>query len=73
MDTLPVGAVARVITYTHQDPFTERLREIGLVPGTVFRLLRKAPFNGPVEIQYRTSRVVVRPHELAHMRIERIA
>lgn len=73
MNELPIGSTARIITYTQQDSFTERLREFGLIPGTVIRLLRKAPFNGPVEIQYRNSRIVLRPNELAHLRLERIA
>lgn len=73
MNELPIGSTARIITYTQQDSLTERLREFGLIPGTVIRLLRKAPFNGPVEIQYRNSRIVLRPNELAHLRLERIA
>lgn len=73
MNTIPVGSTARIVTYTQNDSFTERLREFGLIPGTVIRLLRKAPFNGPIEIQYRSSRIVLRPSEIAHMRLERIA
>ena len=73
MNEIPVGSSARIITYTQNDSFTERLREFGLIPGTIIRLLRKAPFNGPVEIQYRSSRLVLRPDEVAHMRLERIA
>ncbi|MCU0427098.1 MAG: ferrous iron transport protein A [Candidatus Kapabacteria bacterium] len=73
MNDLPVGSTARIVNYTQQDSFTERLREFGLIPGTVIRMLRKAPFNGPVEIQYRNSRIVLRPGEVAHLQLERIA
>jgi ferrous iron transport protein A len=73
MNEIPVGSKARIVTYTQHDSFTERLREFGLIPGTIIRLLRKAPFNGPVEIQYRNSRIVLRPSEVTHMLLERIA
>jgi ferrous iron transport protein A len=73
MHEIPVGATARIVTYTQHDTFTERLREFGLIPGTLIRLLRRAPFNGPVEIQCRTSRLVLRPDEVRHMRLELVA
>lgn len=73
MSEFPIGAMARILNYTHHDSFTERLREFGLIPGTLIRLLRKAPFHGPVEIQYRNSRIVLRPEEIAHMKLERIS
>ncbi|MBD1208176.1 MAG: ferrous iron transport protein A [Ignavibacteria bacterium] len=73
MNEIPVGSKARIVNYTQHDSFTERLREFGLTPGTIIRLLRKAPFNGPVEIQFRSSRIVLRPNEVTHMLLERIA
>lgn len=72
MNEFPVGAMARILHYTHHDSFTERLREFGLIPGTLVRLLRRAPFNGPIEIQYRHSRIVLRPEEISHMKLERV-
>ncbi len=72
MSEYPIGATARILHYTHNDAFTERLREFGLIPGTLIRLLRKAPFKGPIEIQYRHSRIVLRPEEIRHMQLERV-
>jgi ferrous iron transport protein A len=72
MHELSVGSSAKIIGYTLHNDFTERLREFGLVEGTVVRLLRRAPMNGPVEIQYGHSQIVLRPSELSHLRIERV-
>ena len=72
MHELPVGSAARIIAYTAHTAFTERLREFGLIPGTIIKVLRRAPFNGPMEIQYRSSRIVVRPEETGSIRFERI-
>jgi len=37
------------------------LQELGLVVGTKFTVIRKAPFGGPIEIQYSYTRLAIRP------------
>ena len=37
---------------------TKRLADMGVIPGTKIKILRKAPF-GPVEIEVRGSRLVL--------------
>ncbi len=37
-----------------------RLFEMGLVPGTVVRVTRRAPFGGPLEVAVRGTRLVLR-------------
>jgi ferrous iron transport protein A len=70
MNELPTGSQAMILGYTRHDGFTERLRELGLIAGTTFRLLRRAPLGGPVELQYGHTRVVLRPDELTHLQID---
>jgi Fe2+ transport system protein FeoA len=72
MNELPVGGCATITGYALHNDFTERLREFGLIEGTVIRLLRRAPFGGPVEIQYGHTQIVLRPNELGHLRVQRI-
>lgn len=56
-----------VITgYKAQNALVERLRELGLVVGTMITIMRKAPFNGPVELQFGRSRLVIRPTDIQH-------
>ena len=38
---------------------TKRLADLGLTSGTEIKVLRKAPFFGPVEIEVRGSRLVI--------------
>lgn len=73
MENLPVGCNAQIIGYAAHNSFTERLREFGLVEGTTFRILRKAPLNGPIEVQYGHTQIVLRPDELEQIRIKRVA
>ena len=39
--------------------FKKRLEELGLTPGTKVKLVRSAPFNGPLEVHVRRSRLAL--------------
>ena len=38
---------------------TKRLADLGLTPGTKIKVLRKAPFCGPIEIEARGSKLIL--------------
>ena len=38
---------------------TKRLADLGLIPNTLIKILREAPFWGPVEIEVRGSKIVL--------------
>lgn len=73
MNAVPVGVTATVKGYMVHNPFTERLRELGLTVGTRFTITRRAPFNGPVEVRYGCSRLVLRADEAALIDVEHAA
>ena len=39
--------------------FEKRLEDMGLTPGTEVTVVRSAPFNGPLEIRVRDSRLAI--------------
>ena len=61
-------AVIQDIPVGHDENIT-RLRELGLVPGTKIRLVRRAPFGDPIEISVRGSRLAMRRSEARHIRV----
>ena len=67
---LSVGASALIedIPAGHDENIT-RLRELGLVPGTKIRLVRRAPFGDPIEVAVRGSRLAMRQSEAKHIRV----
>lgn len=69
---LPVGAQARIVEYASHNTFTERLREMGLIPGTTFTFIRQAPLGGPMEIQFGQSRLALRPTAGAEIFVEHL-
>ena len=69
---LPTGSVARIVSYSHENAFTQRLSEMGLVPGTTFTFVRRAPLHGPIEISFGQSRIAMRPASSVEICVERI-
>ncbi len=39
--------------------FKKRLMDMGLTPGTMITVMRSAPFNGPLEVSVRGSRLAL--------------
>jgi len=39
--------------------FTKRLSDLGLTPGTKVTVVKSAPFNGPLEVYVRGSRLAI--------------
>lgn len=62
------GGVIRDIAAGHDEHIT-RLRELGLVPGTKIRVVRRAPQGDPIEISVRGSRLAMRRSEARHIHV----
>ncbi len=60
---LSVGSRASVTSFGEMNEFTERLQELGLIPGTEIMLVRRAPFSGPMEVAFGTMRLALRPDD----------
>ncbi len=48
---LNINEVAIIEKYNLAEFGSIRLQEMGLIPGNIIRLVKKAPFNGPIEIK----------------------
>lgn len=56
---LQEGNTAGVVAILGGKSSSKRLADLGLTPGTKIKILRKAPYSGPIEIQFRHSRLVI--------------
>jgi ferrous iron transport protein A len=81
LDALPPGSTA-VVEGVGGGPggasaIEQRLRDLGLVPGTTVRVLRRAPLGDPTEYELRGYRLCLRRTEAARVRVrdaaERVA
>ena len=47
-----------------------RLMELGLVPGTILRVVRRAPLGDPLEVEVNGARLALRAVEAAALTVE---
>ncbi len=62
--SLPVGRAARLAEPPAGREIPSRLADLGFTPGTSLRLVRRAPFGDPVEIEIRGYRICLRLEQL---------
>ncbi|MBM3987703.1 MAG: ferrous iron transport protein A [Planctomycetes bacterium] len=60
LDLLSPGTRARLVSIGGERAFRCRLMELGLLPGTALRLVRKADIGGVLELEVRGCRLTVR-------------
>jgi Fe2+ transport system protein FeoA len=70
---LPLGARARLSRLGGDGPFRQRLMEMGFLPGTSVRVVRRIAVGGLVELEVRGGHVSLRDSEAEALRFERDA
>ncbi len=70
LDTLPLGARARIVEVEGDDSVSMRLLEMGLTEGEEIELLGVAPLGDPLEFSVRGYRISLRAVEARRLRIE---
>ena len=70
LDTLSAGSTARIVALGGERAFRCRLMELGLLPGTVLRLIRRQDIGGVLELEVRGCRLSVRRREANEMIVE---
>lgn len=71
MSDLKPGDKAVVTEVKAQGEIAQRLIDMGLVKGTSFKVLRKAPLGDPLEIQLRGFLLALRIREAEYIFVER--
>lgn len=69
LDQLEEGAVATLVKVDGMPALRRRLMELGLLPGTSLRLVRRMDMGGIVELEVRRSRLSLRRKEAAHLMV----
>jgi len=70
LDSLPPGRSARVVSLGGERAFRRRLMEMGLLPGTPVRVVRRADVGGVLELEVRGCRVTVRSSDARALEVD---
>ena len=68
---LQLGGSGVVEDVAGRDAMAIRLLEMGLVPGTTVRLLKRAPMGDPLQLQVRGYHLSLRKAEAARVKLRR--
>jgi Fe2+ transport system protein FeoA len=68
IDLLPTRTAAVVVSCSGPSSF--RLRELGLLPGTHIRVLRRAPLRDPLQVEVGHSLLALRLREARSVQVE---
>jgi ferrous iron transport protein A len=60
LDKLGFGVVARVVKVEATHTLSQRLMEMGIVPGAPVCVIKSAPFGGPLEVRVRSYHLAIR-------------
>ncbi|MBN2160806.1 MAG: ferrous iron transport protein A [Spirochaetes bacterium] len=71
MSELKAGDKALIISVQAEGEVAQRLLDMGLVPGTPFKVIRKAPLGDPIEIKLRGFMMALRIKEAACIIVEK--
>jgi len=61
---------AGVIKEISEHKVSGKLFEFGVLPGSTFKVLSKAPFHGPIFIQVENLKIALRRSEAIHIIVE---
>ena len=70
LDSLQVGARARLGPPSALSPTVVRLLEMGMTAGAEVALTRRAPAGDPLELEVRGTRLCLRRADAAHFPVE---
>ncbi|HWB79830.1 MAG TPA: ferrous iron transport protein A [Nannocystaceae bacterium] len=69
LDSLDIAESARVVEIDGTGALAVRLAELGFVPGTLVRLVKRAPFGDPLQLELRGYHLSLRRAEAARIRV----
>ena len=67
------GTRLQVVAYREDSAYVSQLQRLGLVVGTEFEVVRRAPLNDPVEIRFRGYSLALRTTEANAIEVHPVA
>ncbi|MGH0035879.1 MAG: FeoA family protein [Myxococcota bacterium] len=69
LSELRPGDLGRVCQVSESSALERRLLDLGFLPETPVRMIRRAPLGDPIEFEIRGTRICLRREEAGHIRV----
>ena len=70
LSSLSEGEIAVIQAFNADLNLQSRLVDMGILPGVEVRIIKKAPFNGPVELKIRGYEVALRYRDASQVLVQ---
>jgi len=70
LSSLSEGEIAVIQAFNADLNLQSRLVDMGILPGVAVRIIKKAPFNGPVELKIRGYEVALRYRDASQVLVQ---
>lgn len=70
LNAIPVGGRCRILGIQGEESAVRRAKELGLVPGVLCTVVRKAPFAGPIELATSLAHIGIRVSDELQIDVE---
>ena len=60
LNSLNINSICKVESMENSYESISRLGELGIIPGAVIRVVKKNPFNGPIQLKLNNNHIVIR-------------
>jgi ferrous iron transport protein A len=67
---LPIGEEGKVLSVEGNNPVSKRLMEMGVLPGVSVKVIKTAPFGGPLEVRVRGYHLAMRASEAEKIQVK---
>ena len=72
LNELEIGEKGKITRIRNRGEISRRIRDMGVVPGTLVEVETKATLGDPIEIKVKGYHLTLRGHEAADVEVERI-
>lgn len=69
LSTLPAGRCGTIVSIDAGRELTARMRALGLMPGRRIKVIRRSPFQGPIQVRAGQTDLMIRCSEAAAIQI----
>lgn len=63
LNTLPAGRCGIIVSIEAGLELSARMRALGLLPGRRIRVIRRSPFQGPIQVRAGQTDIIIRRSE----------
>ena len=70
LDTLPAGRCGTILSIEAAPDLAARMRALGLLPGRRIKVVRRSPFQGPIQVRAGQTDLIIRRAEAAAIQVQ---